>query len=502
MECVTLDANPKRCWPLEQNLNLAVWPMDVESLLDAELSNDGRTVCHEIFEAALNKEFWKDPCQLQEMCPYCQNRLMLERPQALDNLIHFLYYFELSSGKRWTFRDLFSLISYLLVGTNSELEINGKRHSPCGWSARQLDYVNNNQKDSVEKDRAPYLMASRLYHHRLFPLWPGLSRGEHLKARNMLSSRSLEPGISNTLSLLKFTRYSKSETSRAVGDIPNLILHKFSSHLDPAAMSCGQTIHKTATTQVSVFDLEDRFSLSIEDGAALIKGAIHPLEEKILEDLSTAERSLGELKRTGNSAKSAATLQASIKRFASRLVKRSLGTRLGICNNKELFESYSNIVASDEQALNNARKGLKKILNGNKNKFHAELTTTFGQRVAQISRQASLILDTAINVKLVNHTKTDAHPKTYLPFLEVEGHHIPITFDLFKALSAIEQGLFTASLSSEVYSLLDRVQALVAGRVVRDPDVIGDDPTILLGNMQGSIELVSGKFLYSERSPI
>ena len=89
-----------------------------------------------------------------------------------------------------------------------------------------------------------------------------------------------------------------------------------------------------------------------------------------------------------------------------------------------------------------------------------------------------------------------------MPFLEVEGHHIPITFDLFKALSAIEQGLFTASLSSEVYSLLDRVQALVAGRVVRDPDVIGDDPTILLGNMQGSIELVSGKFLYSERSPI
>lgn len=500
IEGVTLDANPIQCWPLEANSNLAIWPMDVESLVDKSLADEGHTVGHSIFEAALNKEFWKDPCPLQTRCPYCQNRELLERNDALDSIIDFLYYFELSSGKRWTFRDLFSLISYLLVGANSELEIKGKRYSPCQWAHIQLDYATNGEIGSVERDRAPYLLASRLYHHRLFPIWPSLTSGDHLEARRTFRPKSLDPGLRNSIGLLKFTSYSYKQTSTILGDIPKLISTKFSRHIDPGLMSNKLIINGNNEDPVSVIDLEDRFSLSIQAGFDLVRGLIHPLEEDVLSALAVAENSLGEHKRSGKTAKSAATLQSSLKRFASRLVKRSIGTATGICKNKELFESYSSIVSSDENAIRSARKGLKKILNGNSTRFQAELTTTFGQPVAQASKQVTLNLETSVNVRTVGTAEGEGYPKTYLPFLEVEGHFIPITFTLFEALIAIENGLSTSSLPSEVYSLLDRVQALVSGRVVRDSTVLSDDPIISLGNSNHVIELINGNFRYYDRS--
>jgi hypothetical protein len=66
----------------------------------------------------------------------------------------------------------------------------------------------------------------------------------------------------------------------------------------------------------------------------------------------------------------------------------------------------------------------------------------------------------------------------------------------------VEKGLFVASLSPEVYSLLDRVKALISGRVIRDKTVLDEDPTIYLGKTTGLIEISNGSFIYSEGSTI
>ena len=93
MECVTLDSKQEQCWPLKDYPSIAVWPMDVESMVDASLAGMGQTVGHSIFRAALNIDFWKESCELGAMCPFCENRRLLEEPNALDNLINFLFYF-------------------------------------------------------------------------------------------------------------------------------------------------------------------------------------------------------------------------------------------------------------------------------------------------------------------------------------------------------------------------------------------------------------------------
>ena len=499
--CVTLDADKQQCWPIATNSNIAVWPMDVESLLDPQITMQGDTVGHKIFKAALKAEFWKEPCKLGERCPYCQNRILLEQPDALDNLIKFLFFFELSSGKRWTFRDLFSLVSYLLVGTPSELEVAGRRRSPCEWSELQVSAMVNRPTGTPERDRAPYLLVSRLYYHRLFPLWPSLTKGDHRKAKDALNLNAIDQDLSYGLSLLKFTRDSAKTTSSVVGDIPKLITNKFSTNLDPALLDGNELLH-VSDLDMTFTDLEDLFSLSIKEGLGCINNYLHPLEQNLLTNLADADTALSELKKSGVSAKSAGLLQRTLKRFSIRLVKRSIGTRQGICKNRDLFESYSMVVNADPKELNNARKGLRKILHGGSASFRAELTTTFGQPVAKAEKKITLNLDTSIGVRHVPIISDNRYPKSYLPFLSIENHYIPITFDLFMALTAIDNGLLTASLPPEVYSLLDRVTALVAGQVVRDESILIDDPTITFGISNDRVELINGVFVYSQGSSI
>jgi len=49
-----------------------------------------------------------------------------------------------------------------------------------------------------------------------------------------------------------------------------------------------------------------------------------------------------------------------------------------------------------------------------------------------------------------------------------------LTYDLFKAVKELEQGLSPASLPSTVVALLDTTRARLSGPIVRDPEILMD----------------------------
>jgi hypothetical protein len=497
---VTSGPKAVQCWPLEGFEHIAIWPMDVESLVSSSYAEgEEQTVAHQIFGVALDESRWTEPCDLGTGCPFCQNRKMLSRKKTLDALIQLLHYYELVSGKRWTFRDLFSLVSYLLVGESSETEIEGKYLSPCQWAAKQHQIAREARPDSVERIRAPYLLMSRLYYHRLFPLWPALAKGDHLKAtRELLRDKANQhDGYVAARSFFRFMARSRDILTQAKGDLPNRVRHSLGELLDPATASGEEILFSDSKGQsFSVAEVEERFSLSVKDGLELVGKKLEKLEREVLIRLQYADEYLVEDNFSRNRAGQVRLLQNAVRQYASRLVKRSIGCREAVCRDAALFREYEEAPRSEER-LDGVRRQLRRLLNDKDERFRAGLATTFGQPVAQRSRDVAMRLPTPVRVKIITREGESGRPMEPLPYLRVDRHYVPLTFELFRALKEVYAGLHDASLPAEIYSLLDRVKSLVSGQLVRDKQVLSDEPVILIGASADRVEYISGKFKFT-----
>jgi len=475
------------CWPLD-NKNIAIWPMDTESLVSS--SESTRTVMHQILDVALDEDKWQEKCSNFEQCPFCQNRISLSTEEAKSNLIKLLHYYELSSSKRWTFRDLYSLVSYLLRGKNEELTIGKTTLSPCDWTARQLNIIEKND-GNVSRAKAPYLLMSKLYSHRLFSLWPRLTKGVHREAKLSVFKRKPSSNLLQEFKAAENHFRALANLSVSESDTIKIILSEgFSEDLDPALLSGNTVIFERTENNkkisVTANDIDERFSMSIKDGYELVKRRISEIEKLLLKNLVLADEFLMEHNHSPLLNKQVKVLQGAIRKFASRLVKRSLGVNLGLCKNVASFEDYANFHDSNFQAKKTVQK-IKKLINNN-GYFTVPLSTTFGQPVAHRDRNISLLVS-EIKPKMVPKHSGIARPQEHLPYVEIhKNRYIPITFNLFSSLIDIDKGLNEASLPEEIFAMLDEVKSVIAGEIVRDEDYLDSNVKIEIGIEQFSIE--------------
>jgi len=428
--------------------------------------------------------------------------MLLSKKKAAESLLDLLYFYELESGKRWTFRDLYSLFSYLLVGDYDEYLIKGKSFSPCEWATEQWRLVDQAAHGNTEKDRAIFLLASKLYHHRLFPRWPSLDSGQHRDAKQELfKGGQLGDGLNAARAFFRFMAKADELTSKSRGEVPDRLRKSFSKALDPAASTGKQVIfERDGSPPTTVEDLEGTFSLSIKAGIKMVGSQIPTLEKHVLEHLAEADAALSEEGYQGNRAHHARLLGSAIRRYAVRLVKRSLGTRKGICRDVEHFRNYANAMAGGA-GLGETRTQLRRLLHDQHDKFRAPLATTFGQPVAERSRDVTLVMPSMVSVMPVQRPPETGRPRDPIKYFKVDRHPVAVTFELFRALQEVERGRHPASLPAEIYGLLDRTRSLVAGLLVRNMELLANGPKIVFGFSGDSVEYVNGNFIFTGRVP-
>lgn len=493
-EAITHKHQPVSCWPLKGDPAIAAWPMDADSLVKPTYLTMGRIV-DQILDEALLESNWKPSCDLGSMCPFCQNRKVLANKTARNSLVDLLYFFELRSGQRWTFRDLFSLFSYLLVGDPKELEIKGKSHPPCTWSAIMFATYKDHSKPKSDQMIALTQLVTRLYHHRLFPIWPSFSKGNIREAKSVLKEGFINGDELDGLSgFLTFFMQKKKADTRISGDVVDRVRSELSQMLDPALAEGDLTLMETSGTTVEIRTIEDLFSVSIQEGKAKVRHQIQSLESRLLDELQEIDLALDTENFPNVKSRDVYLLKGLIRQFAVRLTKRSLGTKYAVCQKMKNLKSYAEAM-HNEAALRQILKSMSRLLHDNKNNFQAHLATTFGQPVAERSRDISLLVRKKVNIRPVAiAVGADDTPPQPIPYVKIESHYLGLTFDLFDSLVSVAEGLHPASLPTDTYALLDRVKSLVAGEVVRDQSVIDDDPILILGNGNLHAEYREGRF--------
>jgi hypothetical protein len=491
---VSLAPDAPSCWPLEAFGSIAVWPMDAESLLvktDAGMTSPAAV----LFGQALEEEHWpkQGSCAAEDKCPFCNSRVLLARDVTRDSLLKILRWYELGSGKRWSFRDLFSLVSYLLAGHQPSGK--AQQLAPCEWAAKLITldkHAIEGKKPGKQHSSAIFSLATMSYQHALFHRWDSEIAGSLLK-----DIKDLERENDNTL--MGFYYFLQGRKAPYLPATISSLLEGIVDILDPAMANPDRTIPVSGQSSVELRELDARFSRSIEEGIEFIRKYqfLSSTELDLLKRLAKVDLDLTASRTRRKKPVAANRIQRLLRDFACRLVRRSLGARSAVVQDAETLHSFQQVVEDEDgsgELLYDVASEVEILLNKGEY-FEVSLTTTFGQPLPPLARQATLVVPRRrVKVRETTHLN---RPRSPICFLRIGAgqseQSIALTYDLFKAVAELEQGMSVASLPRAVVALLDTTKARLSGPIVRDNEVL-ENATIRIGIGGMAIERRRGRF--------
>ena len=463
---------PLPLWPMDQSdeqiRSFGIWPMDVESLV---LENDDKinSPFKQIFNDLLDDSKWSCfQCTIEKsLCPFYQNKEALKNKDNLNGLQRVLSDFESISNKRWSFREMFSLISYILVGFEAEF----KNQSPCDWAKSSIDGLSlANDKDAFKH---LYELNNHHYSFRLFGKWPSFRDQARTRNQEILS-------VMNESEITKqFFSYFFQNSFRKLNkpEIVKIVDGLFFDFMDPAQLSNNKSINLSDLGNIK--DLESSFSFSIKSGFEKIREAVDPLQIQLFEHLIKIEYDLDSRVRFESNVNSARIdeLLGIFRTFAIRLFKRIHFSKLGISKDEEILSNYRNLTPSkdhDEKRLEGVRDLFDSLIQS-QDGMSVNINSSISQ--PQMEKDSKLTLEIRRVSISAEYLKTFFNDVPRLPHkvFEIdfnEKYHVPLTYPLFKALDSLHNGVRLASLPSDVLAMLDSIKSNIAGKVVRDKNLL------------------------------
>lgn len=486
VEAVSLSPDAPSCWPLAGYASFAVWPMDVETLVGKD---DGALpAAVQILDIATDAHNWPSSCAAGERCPFCTSASLLRASQARTSLVQLLRWCELSSGKRWNFRDLFSLVSYLLAGTSASAV--GYGGDPCAWAA-SLYKPSGGDSPKLRQARVRGLLelVSAQYQHALFGEWPrSLAR--------LLRSDMNEVKLQKNPTLMALVSFLRTDRHR---DLTATLRHQLgavSLRLDPGFAHPASVIQLNQSRTTTLGDLDRRFSVSIREGREFLGRSrlLSVVEIELLRELEDLDHHLSSEEVRGQRPAPVERIQGALRMFACRLVRRSIGARICSTRDADVLSDFEKVTAGDPALLREAVRQVELLLN-DKDKFSVMLNTTFGEPSPPEERQAVLRTDP----QRVRSSDANDRGRPFSPvrFLRVgsadSAQAVVLSYDLYKATKGLRRGLSAASLPRSVMALLDTTKAKLAGSIVRDDDALYGSE-IQLGIRQEVVSWEMGEF--------
>ena len=473
---VSLAADAPACWPLEGFPRFAVWPMDVESLV--EDIQETPSPARQVLDIATQAEKWpeKAGCPAGERCPFCTSRALLCSEPHRGSLLRILRWFELASGKRWNFRDLYSLVAYILAGTSEGRGAGA--YSPCIWAASQVSPSGSDlAKVEVQRVRGLFKLVASQYQHALFGSWP-IDRARGLRADIAeLKLQGFPVLAALHLFLSQDTRPRTTPTLAAQ-------LAGLSTYLDPAFAHPALSVSVSGNTTIKYEDLDRRFSVSVQEGRRFLSKfqCLSPLELDLLKALEQADSKLSEEGVRRLKPGTADRVQSLVRAIACRIARRSVGVRSGATRDADTLEDFHKVLRGHAPTLQEATQQVESLLNVNK-RFVVSLNTTFGEPLPPPERRAMLTTDVQ-RVREFPRKPEVGRPVAPVRFLRVggaeHGQPVALTFELFRATKALRRGMVPSSLPRSVVALLDTTRARLAGTIVRNEEAL-DSSEIAIG---------------------
>jgi hypothetical protein len=500
---VSLTSDAPSCWPLQGHDSVAIWPMDAESLLVAP-ANGEPSPAETLLRHATRRGDWPDQgsCKAGPACPFCHSRALLDRDEECRALLQVLRWHELGSGKRWSFRDLFSLVSYLLAG-QGQGSASGQA-GPCEWAGELLRLDDEGKaapRPKREQLTALFYLATSSYQHALFHQWDYRAVASLTQDLRDLAIGEHDEAAARILRGLQYFLQDRKKPYLPATIMVSLA--GLATSLDPAFASPDGEVAVSGRAKAFLWEIDSRFSRSVAEGTEFMRKrqVLSSSELELLARLAAADKALSSpaLRRKRPSA--AGRVQRMLRDFACRLVRRSVCTRSAVVADASTLRSFQLVVEEGHgKRIHEVAQQVKRLLN-TKHGFEVSLTTTFGQPLPPPQRQAVLVVQPQPVAPIP--PATEGRPPPPIRFLRVgqgrSAQPIALTYDLFKAVEELERGLSIASLPRTVVALLDTTRAKLAGPIVRDRAAL-EDSLVRLGGGGTIVAQTWDGFVVTERN--
>jgi hypothetical protein len=354
----------------------------------------------------------------------------------------------------------------------------GKYTDPCQWA---LDVVDQDKAGQLAKTpRRPQLTAlfrlvASSYQHALFHRWDS---GAAVSLRQDIKDLGLDKSASDTRTLLGLQYFLQERKTPYLPATIASLLESLAETLDPALASPEVEVAVSAKSKVLLGELDTRFSRSLSEGIEFIRKyqVLSSNELELLRRLAKADIMLSSPSIRRKKPGAASRTQRILRDFACRLARRSICTRSAVVADAANLQAFQQVVEDEKgHRLFEVAKEVKNLLNKGSD-FEVSLTTTFGQPLPPLQRQATLVVDARQVRPLFQNI--EGRPRAPICFLEVgsgtSSQPIALTYDLFKAIKELKRGLSLASLPRTVVALLDTTRARLSGPIVRDKEALMD----------------------------
>jgi hypothetical protein len=490
-KALTQNLDQLSLWPLQVDeaipSNIGVWPMDIESLVS--LNENGYSPALKIFQEAVKEDHWKcGDCQInKDLCPFFQNKKELQVEKSLTGLIKLLRDYEIISNKRWSFRELFSLTAYILVGSEQDF---GKM-SPCEWSQDQISKLGSN--DVKTEITSLWSLNEHLYHTRLFNKWPSFNSISRSRSGDYHSILAASDELKSFFSYFSYVRPKQAYRP----DISKIIDNQFFNTMDPGQISNVELDIENGALTLN--EIESLFSYSVNTGQKKIEKYLNPLEDSLFSLLARLESTVDNDIRmnTSNSNSKIDEVIAILRSTGSRYFKRIYFSKIGYSKDYKYLNEFSGLSADkdlDLSKLKNAKRLFDQLIH-DKTKLDLSLNTSFAQPEPDILNKISLIVNgVQIKTKYTEIKYMDV-PRSQSAILTIKtktSYHIPLTYQLHKALMMIDNRIRTSSLPEEVIAMLDNIKSRLGGIIVRDDDHLFNS-TIKIGNSKNTYRISSAQ---------
>jgi hypothetical protein len=447
-------------WPINSQEQTAVWFMDIESLFD---KNNEPTPSQQIMEVLVNPEKWdwyKGSLDLIEKCPLYDNFLQISSTTYSNNLNSILRNYELITENKLNFRNYFSLLSSLFSVNN------GDGTDPVKMVIQCINKFNSSTPREYEYIKSLFTLSFASYSLRLFRDWDDvIDDFSYFSENNKFESLPL---LKNFLKLFddniirSFLSSYQSEYERKFIKQLNLVLDPY--HSDNS----------------KIIQITEAFSVNIKEGYNFVKSDLNFTQSKFLEYLIMIEDEIkaSQLQSTKNSVFE--RLIQKLRSFGAQFSTRIIGTKEGITKDFSTLEEYNKLHDNfivNKSKLNRMFKGITK----SKDIFPLH---SFGQPKPDDKNSIVIRYEaqgTPFNIKAI---KTDFNRAAQSGvFFEFDKNklNIPLTYNLYKALSEIDSGVNKNSVNANINALIERMESLLYSQFLHVDPIEYDSLKLVFG---------------------